>query len=527
MMQPTLLLTGVFFVVKSVPSGLPEAQCWAALDLGSNSFRLLLAEPAGSSFRVIERMKHKVQLLAGLREGQIAADAQRRGLACLARFAQRLRPVPLEQVQVMGTYALRQADNAAQFAAAAQALLGVPVEIISGEREAQLVYTAVTHHVGPDPHGRMVIDIGGGSTEVALGAGVAAQYAMSVNVGCVAFNEQFFADGVSAASYHRAKAAAAQAFAEHLAAGALPSWPSGGWPHRVFGTSGTIESIHTVLNANGWARDVITREALDRLETAITEEHWVIHAGLPGLSPDRVDIFPAGVAILSACFAALKIERCEFVDVSLGQGMVCERVVTNLEADIQQDSVDGLAHRFKVDPAQAARVRQTALTLFDASDDWWSAGQREAYRALLGWAAQLHELGVHISARHYHRHGAYIVKHADLPAFSEAQQSMLALLIRGHRRSMPGLAFRAFDPLQARQLLRLVVLLRLAVILQRSHDDRETPDLCLNITASGVELDCGHGWLKAHPLSLKELQVEQQQLAGAGIELVLRHAPPT
>ncbi len=521
MMQPTLR----HYVISSRPHQIPAAgppYSWAALDLGSNSFHLLLAQPAGASFIVRERLKEKVQLLAGLQDGHITAVAQARGLACLARFAQRLQPLAAERILVTGTFALRHAHNAAEFTQAAQDLLGVPVKVISGDHEAQLIYTAVAHQVGQGVEPRLVIDIGGGSTELAIGLGQAADHTMSINVGCVAFKDQHFGAGTAAEGYISAKAAACEALRHHMQAGALPA-DLAVWRSRpVYGTSGTLESIQTVLNANGWSRGNITAEGLARLESALVDEHWVIDAGLPGLAPDRTDIFPAGVAILSACFEVLNVEQCVYVDVSLLQGMICEQVVTAVEADLREDSIAQLAVRFNTEPAQAARVSRSALALFDAAQAWFDDPD---HRNLLRWAAQLHGLGVHISAKHYHRHGAYIAKHAELPGFTDEQQSMLALLIRGHRRSMPGLAFRAFDPELAQQMLRLVALLRVAVILERSHNDADSPQVNARVADQTLELDCGQDWLQTHPLSSRELQVEIEQQRGAGIELVVAGLP--
>ena len=482
-----------------------------------------MAQPRGASFVAREQLKEKVQLLAGFSDGTIAPDAQARGLACLSRFAQRLRPLPVQRLLVMGTYALRQAHNALDFTAAAQHILNVPVQIISGEYEAQLIYAAVAHQIRRGDGLRLVLDIGGGSTEIAIGTHERADHAVSVAIGCVGFKERFFAGGVSQAeSYQAARAAAFDAVQMQFEASASQLPHSEAWNQRVFGTSGTLESIQTVLTANGWSRGNVTREGLARLEAAITDEHWVIDAGLPGLPPDRTDIFPAGVAILSACFDALGIEQCTYVDVSLLHGMICEKVVNATEADLREDSVQQLALRFDTEPRQAARVCRTALTLYDAVAGWRLQAD---YRNLLRWAAQLHELGVHISAKHYHRHGAYIVKHAELPGFSGEQQSMLALLIRGHRRSMPGLAFRAFDPDIAQQLLRLVALLRLAAIVERSHNDADSPQATASVEGNRLVLDCGPEWLARHPLSHRELLVEIEQQRTAGIELVLLNAP--
>lgn len=496
---------------------LPANERWAALDLGSNSFHLLIARRAGASFVVEERLKEKVQLLAGFADGCIQADAQQRGLDCLARFAQRLSPLDRTRVWVKGTYALREADNAAEFTQAAERVLQVPLEVISGELEARLIYGAVAHQFGREASPRLVIDIGGGSTEFAFGRGYTAEATVSVPVGCVAFKDLHFPSTVmQSTGYSAAKQMAVAALQQGLQSnGALPAAEL--LNSTVIGTSGTVQSIQMVLSANGWARNAITAEAMAQLETAIVEDRWVIEAGLPGLAPDRADIFPAGVAILSACFEVLGIQQLAYVDVSLLQGIICEHVVDNVEADLREDSIVQLVQRFAVDLDQAARVARCAERFYAQCEPWFE-GDRES-ADLLRWAATLHELGVQISARHYHRHGAYIIKHTEMPGFSHHQQSELSLLVRGHRRSMPGLAFQAFDPQLAQTLLRLVGLLRLAVILERSHSDDESAQAQIRVAADELYLDCGPGWLDAHPLSKRELEVEQQQQAGAGISL--------
>ncbi len=499
---------------------------WAALDLGSNSFHMLLVRRTNNGFVVQERLKEKVQLLAGFADQRVQPDAQQRGLDCLARFAQRLKPISRAHISVMGTHALRQAENAADFSAAAQDILQTPVNIISGEYEARLIYRGVSHHLGVDAGRRLIIDIGGGSTELAVGEDVAGEAATSVNMGCVAFRDEYFANAITQAhGYAQAKQAAVNVLQSHLKGSevlaTLQKWPQ----YMVGGTSGTVESIQMVLRANGWSSGDVNRAAMAQLESAIVDDRWVLEAGLPGLSPDRTDIFPAGVAILSACFDVLQFESLDYVDVSLLQGMISEHLVSDSQADLRQESVLALAHRFAVDVPQAERVTRCVMALYAQSAPWWAGD--ETYKDLLFWAAQLHELGVHINPRHYHRHGAYIVKHADLPGFTHEQQSMLALLIRGHRRSMPGLAFRAFDPEPAQKLLRLVALLRLAVILERSHNDADSPKVAISVDEDHVQVSCGPGWLEAHPLSLSELRVERAQQATAGITLELTDAPIT
>ena len=419
-----------------------KGDLWAAIDLGSNSFHLLLLQADGPRWRVLETLKEKVQLLAGFRNGRIAADALERGLNCMTRFAQRLHEVPKQQIAVMGTYALRSAVNTEPFLAAIAERLGVEPEVITGEREAQLIFDAVRVGVPRTLTPQLVIDIGGGSTELSIGNRQGVQVVSSLEMGCVAYKEAFFAVGQSS-GYAAAYAAAAEQLR------ASPSLPDllAQDVAQVFGTSGTIESMQTVLRANGWGWDEITAEGMQRLDEAIRDEYWLVDAGLPGLAPDRVDIFPPGVAILKACFDILGLSSLRFVKFSLLHGMIIDAMDKDEQSplgskNMAEASVQDLAHRFQLDAQQAARVEYTARSLLDSSGlDWADPAKM---RDWLRWAATLHELGMQVNARHYHRHGAYMVRHADLAGIEDEERHILALLIRGHRRNLPGLAFQAF-----------------------------------------------------------------------------------
>ncbi len=505
-----------------------ERSLAAALDLGSNSFHLLLVRPEQGGFTVVERLKEKVQLLAGFENGKIQPEAFERGLACIQRFAQRLKPLELDAIRVMGTYALRAATNADHFKLAVEQIVGVPLVIITGAEEAELIFQAVARSRAT-PEAAIAIDIGGGSTEIASGpprtrAAFTADFTTSVEVGCVAFKDRFFAPPMTQSTgYVAAKKAAVDALTAALKDN--QNFKQDMHERTVVGTSGTIESVQTVLRANGWDWDVISRDGMDRLENAIVGEQWFIEAGVPGLAPDRVDIFPAGAAILSACFEVLGLSSMRYAEVSLLHGMVHGMAIEKLpevrgdedvEVDLAEESVMTLAKRFAVDLAQARRVWRTAERLFEGSQPWWH-GDDEC-RQLLRWAAELHEIGMHVNARHYHRHGSYVLKHADIPGLSGPQQSMLALLVRGHRRSLPGLAFQAFEPELAEKLKRLVALLRVAVILERSHADADSPELEFSVEGNQMHLTLRDDWLSAHPLSARELEVEAGQLANAGLE---------
>ncbi|MFT7652673.1 MAG: exopolyphosphatase/guanosine-5'-triphosphate,3'-diphosphate pyrophosphatase [Limisphaerales bacterium] len=491
---------------------------WAALDLGSNSFHLLLVGIEDDRVTVLERLKEKVQLLGGAEDGVIQAEAFTRGLQCIARFKQRLSGLDNAQMVVMGTHALRRAKNADPFIEQVGSILGSPLSVISGRHEAELIFKAVGFGFGvrQQDKGQMVIDIGGGSTEFGLGAKGQASTALSLEMGCVAYKDLFFKAGQSV-GYEAAKRTALECLDDFD----LSSIFDGLKDAEVLGTSGTIESVQTVLRANGWVRDTITADAMQRLEVAIVDEQWIVEAGLPGLSPDRVDIFPAGVAILKACFEKLQLETLRFVDVSLLHGMILDAIGTGgrpyMRSELANRSVDELAQRFGINRKQASRVGATALVLFEAARSPWVLGEES--KQWLVWAAQLHELGMQVNVRHYHRHGSYILKHAELPGVDEHERNIVALLIRGHRRSLPGLAFQAFDPTLVQTLTRLVAILRLAAILERSHSDGESPTFTAAVSAEGLKLNLENDWLAKHKLSAKELEVEIVQLATAGIEL--------
>jgi len=513
----------------------PADNQFAALDLGSNSFHLLIARRTAGGFETVERLKEKVQLLAGFRDGRLHPDAVARGEACLARFAQRLAALPRANVRMVGTHALRRTADPSAFAARAEALLGVPLEVISGAAEARLVFLGVARHVSAvRGRPRLVIDIGGGSTELAWSdAGDALRPARvaSFDVGCVALRDLCFAGtGDVREAFAAARTRALEvldgltpADAGPPPAGARGERPAESGPApalEVIGTSGTVESVQGVLAANGWGGEVISREGLAALTDAVGSGRWLVDAGLPGLAPERVDIFPAGLAVVDALFERLSLATLHFVDVSLQDGLLY-RDLDAETADPQTATVAALKHRFAVDAAQADRVRHTVLTLFDAvGTDWWRQPGR--WRELLGWAAELHEIGHAVAARHYHRHGAYLLQNADLRAFSDVQQRQLALLLRGHRRSFPGMAVRAWDADTRHDLIRLLALLRLAVILHRSHGEEDLSGLRASAAGARLAVALPPGWLAAHPLSARELEVERAQLDAAGIRLEIR-----
>ena len=501
----------------------------AVLDLGSNSFHLLTARELAHGWTTDERIKRKVQLMAGFENGHLSAGAIERGLACIGAFAQRLSGLDRTDIKVMGTCALRSASNRGDFVAPAADILGVPVDVISGDEEARLIFTGVAHTLPSQTRPRCVVDIGGGSTEFAVASAPAGQTSaklatLSVGLGCVAVKDRFFKVGIPVSvGYANAKAEAARL----LDATPLPDALRHLDPDaELVGTSGTMESVLTVLDANGWGHGAITGDGLATIEAALTDRRWFAGTGLPGLPPDRIDIFPAGVAIIAAVFNHLGLTQMSFCKASLQDGMLAELIGQPSIGIAQSEiTVRQLQERFQVDKEQAARVASTAGELFEATRTaWW--GDDAECRALLDWAAALHELGKLVDPRHYHRHGAYVVKSHEMRGFSAEVQRRLALMVRGHRRSFPGLASRAFTPEAGLKLRRLIALLRIAVILNRSRTDADQPQpIAASANGDSLRLELAPEWLASHPLSVDELAVEANQLAGAGLRLTVDSRP--
>ncbi len=488
----------------------------AALDLGSNSFHLIIARVDRGELVALERLKEKVQLGRGSTAGVMSAAAVQRGLDCVARFAQRLRCVPLDRVSIVGTSALRDARNRDSFLEPAQRLLRHPIRILTGEEEAELIFLGVSHALAANASRRLVIDIGGGSTEFCVGGSFDPQHATSVDLGCVTLTDRCFSGGVSLSKGY----VDARRDACALLAPLVPTWKAHARDAVVIGTSGTIESVQSVLAANGFDSGPLTREGIAELERAILERRWISDLSVPGLEPERVDTFPAGLAAVSAIFETLDIDRIEFVDASLQHGLLYDLTARRTLENVQERTVDGWQYRFAVDVDQARRVRALALRLLDAVSGHWHL-ERVDLRELLGWAADLHEIGLMVSARQPNRHGAYFVENGELPGFNPEERRAIALLIRSHRGGFPLFAFASFSEQVARALKRLAILLRLAVIFERTRTDADSPNVGIKANGDAIDVSIDARWLEEHALSRAELDWERERLGAAGVTLTL------
>ena len=487
----------------------------AAVDLGSNSFHMVVARRHHGDLQILDRLKLMVRLGEGLDDTGALSDAVRsRALQALERFGQRLQGLPSSHVRVVGTNTLREMRDADAFMAAAEAALGHSVEVVSGMEEARLIYLGVARSLGEEGGRRLVVDIGGGSTEVVIGEGVRPLRMESLEVGCVNLTRRCFADGRLGAKAMEKAALEAERVLEPVVA----RFRAPAFAHAV-GASGTVKAVHRVLAEAGQAEESITRDALMDLGQRIAAARSVDALDLPGLDDERRPVFPAGVAILTGLFRTLGIDSMQVSDGALREGVLHDLIGRMDYHDVRDQTVAALASRYHVDTEHAARVERTALALLDQVQGAWGF-DREA-RNWLAWAARLHEIGLDVAHSGYHRHGEYIARHGDLGGFSAQDQAVLAALIRCHRRKIARSALSAVPHGRQQRTWRLIPLLRLAVVLHRSRLDEEAPPVRLEAEDATLTLTFPPVWLDRHPLTLADLELERQTLTRAGYTLIV------
>jgi exopolyphosphatase/guanosine-5'-triphosphate,3'-diphosphate pyrophosphatase len=487
----------------------------AALDLGSNSFHLVVARREQHALTIIDREREMVRLSAGLDEQDLLTEeASERALACLARFAERLRALKPDNVRVVGTNALRKAKNSWQFIARAEQVLGFSIEVISGVEEARLVYLGAAQTLQGDRGRRLVIDIGGGSTEIVVGDKSEPIYLESFSMGCVSSSERFFSGGKYDQKRMRRAILKAQLELEpHIAA--LRSLGA----EDVIGTSGTARAINNVLRENNWSETGVTRAGLEKLV-----EH-IIKAGKPGklklsgLSEQRRPVFAGGVAVMTAIFDSLKIDFMRVSEGSLREGVLQDLLRREHMEDRRAITVLELMKRHHIDLEQGLRVRDTTLALFNQINH---KGLIKREKRLLGWAAQLHEIGLMIAHSQHHLHGSYVLENMDLPGFSRQEQGALSIMVRLHRRKYLPDMIEGNVYVRSEALSIMTRLLRLAVLLNRGRLPIEMPTLMLRLEKANVMvLQISAAWLDDHPLTAADLEQEVELLDSAGFNLEL------
>src|SRR6202167_2471281 len=491
----------------------------AAVDLGSNSFHMVVARHSHGQLVILDRLREMVRLAAGLNDsGRLDEAATDRALRCLERFGQRLRAMRAESVRVVGTNAVRRAKRKRWFLEHARAALGHPIEIISGLEEARLIYSGVAHTSPMSPDKRLVIDIGGGSTEVVIGQGFDPFLLESLSVGCVGLSSSCFDDGrITEKRFERARTAV-RLDLEPI----QEAYRKLGWL-QAFGSSGTVRAIGDVVRRLNPDSPRITLDNLRSLAERVIAAGHVDELDLPDVDAERAPVFPAGLAILLEIVENLAIERVRVAEGAMREGLLYDLMGRFTDEDARVRSVRAMEKRYHVDVNQAERVELTAVALLEQVESEWGLEDPLA-ELVLRWAARLHESGLDIAHSRYHRHSAYLLEHADMPGFPREEQLLLARIVGGHRRPLASEALEDLVPPWDRHAEFLIVLLRLAVLLHRGRSPQPLPEVRLQGKGRNLNLELPQGWMKEHPLTLEDLEQERAYLKEAGFRLTLSRA---
>ncbi|SUT89225.1 Ppx/GppA phosphatase [[Actinobacillus] rossii] len=493
----------------------PSIREIAAIDLGSNSFHMIVARIINGSIQILSRLKQKVQLAKGLDENNVLdQEAITRGVNCLALFGERLQGFKPENVSVVGTYTLRSAINNDEFLRQAQVVFPYPINIIAGETEAKMIYAGVSH-TQPESGRKLVIDIGGGSTEIIIGDNFEPIVANSRDMGCVSFAKQFFPQGeMSQQHFDKAYKTALTRIADLAAQYKALKW------EYVLGSSGTIKTVHQVISATLDPDGVITAGRLDFLIERTLKFNHFDELKMPGLNDERADVFVPGLAILSAVFDTFNIAQMRYSDGALREGVMYGLDKNFQVMNIRQRTAEGLAEQFNIDRAQAERVCKSAVRLAQQFRDWQASEFEEEMEEILLWAALLHEVGIVINHKNVQRHSAYILANMELPGFDKEQQRLLATLVRHHISHFNNDEIGQFARYTPQDVQTLIRLLRLAVLLNKPRQATEVCEkISLKTDRTLWQLNFENQYLTYNLLILNELRAEQKMLIEIGLDL--------
>jgi len=482
---------------------LPETV--AAVDLGSNSFHLIVAQVNDQGLlQKVDKIKEMVRLRGGLDENNnLSAEKEQEALECLHRFGERIRHLPPEAVRIAGTNTLRNMNDSASFLAKAKKALGHSISIIAGREEARLVYLGVAHTLSDDEGKRMVIDIGGGSTEFIIGKKFQPDKLESLEMGSVTVTQKYFADGsLAKKNWKKANTALSLEITPIKRTFQIGQW------QIATGSSGTIKAARNIAQALGLEKFGITLNALHRIRDLLIAASNIDDIDLPALKADRAPVFAGGLAVLIAIFEVLKIDRMTVSDGALREGLLYDLIGRIHHEDIREKTVADLHERFNIDPIQSQQVAETAGHLIKQVRKDWQINKKQ--KKLLIWSAIMHELGLSIAHDGYHKHGGYILEHADLPGFTRKEQHWIAILVEKHRRKIDSTVFDVLPEDEQLSIKKLCVLLRLSVLLHRS---RKAESVLPKIRVKGNTLFLSCNELASRPMLEADLEREQRWIS--------------
>jgi len=487
---------------------MPRPDLLAAVDLGSNSFHLQVGRVDGGQIYPLDTLREVVRLGAGLTsEKRIDRATQARALEALQRIGERLRGLPRSAVRAVGTNTLRVAKNAPQFLREARAALGFPIEVIAGREEARLIYIGVAHSMPPLAENRLVVDIGGGSTEFIIGKGLEPLLTESLYMGCVSYSLAYFPDGrIEKSRFKKAELAARQELA-----GMAGAYRTAGW-REAAGSSGTARALETMLRENGFTEEGITLEGLERLKSLLLKHERADPDRIAGLRKDRAAVIPGGLSIMLAAFAELGIEHMGVSDGALRHGVLYDLLGRVQHRDMREATVTQFMRRYHVETAQAERVQQLALRIFDSINK--EKEEQEPDRLLLDWSARLAEIGLSVAHAQYHKHSSYILSNADMPGFSRMEQQRLARIVLAHRGKLGKMQDAGLEGSD----WTLVFALRIAALVLRNRTDARFPMLRVAGDEAGYQLDLPQAWLEENPLAAAALETETDHWKAVGMK---------
>lgn len=491
----------------------------AAIDLGSNSFHLVVAKEDRDEIHILETRGEKVRLASGLDDQhRLSEEAQLRGLECLKGFASRVQGLPTHRVKILATNALRKAINRNEFIERAEGILGHPVSVISGREEARLIYKGVSHTCADEGGQRFVVDIGGGSTEFIIGTGFTPLALESLHMGCISYTQRFFPKGkLTPKAFEQAILAAKRELLNIRI-----QYRSLGW-NVCIGASGTVRAIERVCSGlNTQPHEGIFLQCLYGMKHALIEAGHIDNFTAPLIKSNRKPTLAGGLSILIAIFEELGIDYMEYSEGALREGALYEMIGQKAHKDVQERTLKAMQERFRVDLNQVEHVEQTAIALWSDIKDQWSDSELPAERWLI-WSAKLHTIGIAIAHNQFHKHGAYIIKVADMLGFTRKTQQVLSFLVRAHRRKFPEDVLSELPKHTQVTAKRLAVILRLAVLIHHAQEPDQIPKVRLSINdLNEVTMHFDPILIEEMPITYYDFLSEQRHLSTVGIQLHLK-----